>query len=88
MTQRYIAPDARAALVGQDGVATPQFHRYLSGIAAISEVAQYFFTGTGTPEGNVVASPPAVFFRQDGGASTVLYVKETGTDTNTGWVAK
>lgn len=43
--------------------------------------------GAGTPEGAVTAPVGAVFVRSDGGASTTLYVKESGTG-NTGWVAK
>lgn len=43
--------------------------------------------GSGTPEGSVVASVGALYVRTDGGASTTLYVKESGTG-NTGWVAK
>lgn len=43
--------------------------------------------GSGTPEGAVTAPVGAVFVRSDGGASTTLYVKESGTG-NTGWVAK
>lgn len=42
---------------------------------------------TGTPEGVVVAPIGAMFLRKDGGASTTLYIKESGTG-NTGWVAK
>ncbi len=45
------------------------------------------FTGTGTPEGSVTARIGSLFLRDDGGASTTLYIKETGTG-NTGWVAK
>lgn len=44
-------------------------------------------TGTGSPEGSVTAPVGSIFLRQDGGASTTLYVKESGTG-NTGWVAK
>lgn len=44
-------------------------------------------TGTGTPEAAVTAPIGAQFMRRDGGASTTLYVKESGTG-NTGWVAK
>jgi len=44
-------------------------------------------TGTGTPEGSVTASVGSLYTRSDGGASTTLYVKESGTG-NTGWVAK
>lgn len=44
-------------------------------------------TGTGTPEGAVTSAVGSLFLRTDGGASTTLYVKESGTG-NTGWVAK
>jgi hypothetical protein len=43
--------------------------------------------GSGSPEGVVSAAVGALFCRIDGGAGTVLYVKETGTG-NTGWDAK
>lgn len=43
--------------------------------------------GEGTPEGAVVADVGRLYVRTDGGAGTVLYVKESGTG-NTGWVAK
>jgi hypothetical protein len=45
------------------------------------------FTGTGSPEGVVSADVGSTFHRTDGGTSTTLYVKESGTG-NTGWVAK
>lgn len=44
-------------------------------------------SGTGTPEGAVTATVGSLFTRTDGGASTTLYIKESGTG-NTGWVAK
>lgn len=44
-------------------------------------------SGTGTPESVVTASVGSLFLRRDGGASTCLYIKESGTG-NTGWVAK
>jgi hypothetical protein len=43
--------------------------------------------GTGSPEGVVTAPVGRLFTRSDGGASTTLYVKESGSG-NTGWVAK
>jgi len=44
--------------------------------------------GTGSPEANgVVAGIGSVWHRQDGGASTSIYIKESGT-SDTGWVAK
>lgn len=45
------------------------------------------FSGFGTPEGNVAANVGALYLRLDGGASTSLYVKESGSD-GAGWVAK
>jgi hypothetical protein len=44
-------------------------------------------SGAGTPEGAVTANVGSIFLRNDGGAGTTLYVKESGTG-NTGWVAK
>jgi len=45
------------------------------------------YDGAGTPEAAVIAKVGALYLRSDGGASTTLYVKESGTG-NTGWVAK
>ena len=43
--------------------------------------------GTGTPEAARTAPVGSLFLRTDGGASTTLYVKESGAG-NTGWVPK
>lgn len=43
--------------------------------------------GNGSPEGVVTAAVGSIYTRTDGGALTVLYVKESGVG-NTGWVAK
>lgn len=43
--------------------------------------------GQGSPDGKVIASPGSLYLNQDGGASSTLYIKETGTG-NTGWVSK
>lgn len=45
------------------------------------------FVCNGTPEGMVAAPIGSLAYRNDGGASTSIYVKESGTG-NTGWVAK
>lgn len=42
---------------------------------------------TGTPEAAITAPVGSIALRTDGGASTTLYVKQSGTG-NTGWVAK
>lgn len=44
-------------------------------------------SGTGTPEAALTAGIGSIYVRTDGGASTTLYIKESGTG-NTGWVAK
>jgi hypothetical protein len=44
------------------------------------------YTGTGDPENNVTATVGSLFSRTDGGSSTTLYIKETGS-TATGWRA-
>jgi len=45
------------------------------------------YTGTGSPEGVVVATPGSLYSRTDGSATTTLYVKTSGTGS-TGWTAK
>lgn len=44
-------------------------------------------SGTGSPEGVVTATAGSLYTDTNGGASTTLYVKESGSG-NTGWVAK
>ena len=44
-------------------------------------------TGSGNPEGVVTAPVGSIFLRTDGGQTTTLYVKTSGTG-NTGWTAK
>ena len=56
-------------------------------ITAASGASPIIHAGAGTPEGVVTASAGSVYLRNDGGAATTFYVKESGTG-NTGWVAK
>lgn len=44
-------------------------------------------SGSGSPEGVLSAAVGSLYTRTDGGASTTLYVKQSGSG-NTGWVAK
>ncbi len=62
----------------------------LEKLAAAASVPQgvLFGPAAGSPNGAVRASPGAIYLRRDGGAGATLYVKETGVNTNTGWVAK
>jgi len=45
-------------------------------------------SGNGTPEGSVLGSVGDLYVDQKGGAATVLYVKETGNSTRSGWGPK
>lgn len=44
--------------------------------------------GTGSPNGAVTGNPGDLYLNTSGGAGTTLYVKESGTNSNTGWVGK
>ena len=44
--------------------------------------------GTGSPNGVVTGNPGDMYLNKSGGASTTLYIKESGSGTNTGWVGK
>lgn len=59
--------------------------RFGYGASSGADVIGIFF-GTGSPENVVTANVGSLFLRSDGGASTTLYVKESGT-SNTGWRA-
>lgn len=53
---------------------------------AFGASTQHISSGSGTPEGAVAASVGSLFLRTDGGASTTLYIKESGTGS-AGWRA-
>lgn len=54
-------------------------------LAATSYSQTTYTKGTGSPESVLTAPIGSVYIRTDGGTSTTLYVKESGTG-NTGWV--
>lgn len=62
-------------------------HRFAQGVRLGGSAGPLVITGSGTPEGAVSAPVGSMFMRDDGGAGTSLYVKESGTG-NSGWVAK
>ena len=81
----------------QQSVASGQQHQFL--VNAVEKLrvgasgiypggtTSFISQGSGTPEGAVTAPVGSLFLRTDGGASTSMYVKESGSG-NTGWVAK
>lgn len=68
----------------------PAIDRNFDQLSGIFEVLSQipFFVGTGTPNGVVTSSPPAIYFNRAGGANVTIYIKESGTATNAGWVGK
>lgn len=55
---------------------------------SVNGSAALLITGTGSPASVVSAPVGSIYLRTDGGASTTLYVKESGGSGNTGWTAK
>ena len=74
-----VIPKKAEALTGSPNIIVSSVQLGLSGPT--------WTTGSGTPEGAVTAPVGSLYTRTDGGASTTLYVKESGTG-NTGWSAK
>ena len=60
---------------------------YQINLGATSTDGVIILSGAGSPEGAVTANIGSLFLRNNGGAGTTFYVKESGTG-NTGWVAK
>lgn len=67
---------SNTASIGTNGVSV----LYLNGTVG-------WFRGTGSPEGVVTAPVGSFYSREDGGAGTSFYVKQSGTG-NTGWAGK
>ncbi len=66
--------------------------RLFAGQQAVTQVTfpngVFIRSGTGDPTGKVKAIRGSVWLRQDGGASTSLYVKESGDGLTSGWQPK
>lgn len=66
-----------------------ELQRLLREMAAVLNVlAGRVFTGTGSPEGIVVADVGSLYLRTDGSTSTTLYVKTANAGLATGWTGK
>lgn len=73
-------PEGPAGPAGAQGPAGPQ--------GVPGPLNPLISSGAGSPEGVVIASVGSLYLRTDGGAGTALYVKESGVNTNTGWIGK
>jgi hypothetical protein len=61
--------------------------KWLEWFLSLQRSVNSYLSGNGSPEGVVTAGVGTIYSRLDGGASTTLYVKESGTGA-TGWVPK
>lgn len=58
-----------------------------NGALAPQGTACHIYSGNGSPESVITAEPGSLYLNSAGGASTSVYVKESGSG-NTGWIAK
>lgn len=70
------------AINGTQGVAAPNVNQVTLGVGI------NISAGTGTPNGVVSGNPGDLYVSLAGGSGTTLYVKQSGANTNTGWVGK
>jgi hypothetical protein len=78
----YYRSEVTGANAASLGDATHPWSKVYSGAAGI-----FWTSGSGSPESAVTAPVGSLYSRTDGGATTSLYVKTSGTG-NTGWTAK
>ncbi|NBW08429.1 MAG: hypothetical protein EBR82_10410 [Caulobacteraceae bacterium] len=91
--QYYNSTDDKLYLYNSNGGATlvaterTTGNTKFTGTVAVQGTAAQIYSGTGSPEGVVTASPGSLYLNVSGGNNTTLYVKQSGTG-NTGWNAK
>lgn len=83
-TQRTFPPtddptDPSVSLASPDNLIITSRHLTNQGVREL--------VGTGSPNSAIIGSVGDRYWRTDGGSGSTLYVKETGSLTNTGWVA-
>lgn len=76
-----------AVLMAAAAVAVVQAQGVSYVLKVVLNAACTIQSGAGSPNSSITGSVCDVFLRTDGGAATTFYVKESGTATNTGWVA-
>ena len=64
-----------------------RFLRWLELFRAAHNTIPKQTEGDGSPEGVVFAAEQSRYYNRTGAAATLLYVKTTGSQVNTGWVA-
>lgn len=85
MATKYIMPASTVPVVDNSGKLTAVWLNYFK---AIEDISKHLRFGSGTPQNVESADIGTLYLRENGGASTVLYVKEADTGEDTGWQAK
>ena len=93
-----VSPRRLTRFVGQDGVLTTEnfalIQALVDSLNGLKDENDFLFTvilgiritvGTASPENVVLGSVGDLFIRTDGGAGTTWYLKESGSETNSGW---
>jgi hypothetical protein len=86
VTETTAGTGAKKLIDAQVG-STSKFTVDNTGKVTLSGTTATISSGTGTPEGAVIAPVGSMYTRTDGGAGTTLYIKKVGAG-NTGWAAK
>lgn len=84
-----LAPVPKENAVTTNALVSPVWFNWLNTLRVlVLALSGAVRIGAGSPAGVVVGSVGNLWLRSDGGAGSTLYVKESGTDTTAGWVAK
>jgi hypothetical protein len=80
--------DGTIASLYNDGVLAGAVNVVGATVAYLLDVANNvgIFTGSGSPEGAVIAGVGSMYLNRAGGTDTTMYTKNSGAG-NTGWVA-
>ena len=80
----------RNSSVTANGLVSRDWDKWFQAVAAqLSALGAVTLQGAfADPNGDVVASPGALYTYSGGGAGVTLWVKESGIQDSTGWVAK
>ncbi len=86
MPETILTPALGESVIGANGVPDYQFFIWMTAITdAVDELAP--LAGTGSPEGNTVASAGRWYVNLSAVAGSGIFFKDTG-DGDTGWVAR
>jgi len=83
LAEEIQAPNITEEIV-ENGIPTTIFYNWID---QVTEAVKPPFTGSGSPEGVVVATTGRWYVDTSAGAGSGIYFKETG-EGDTGWVAR